>query len=143
MLTNLKQGTHCTGKTGEMEKKILPGKTQGIWKFCQNTGKTQGIWFAQVVNSLILKVKDILKLAVKFSKQNLSLISLPSHFFLCNSHKSRQFEQGKFAVGQRKNRENTGNLKMQIEWVPCKERGLLGGISCHIRSLSCMLQGHT
>ena len=28
-------------------------ETQGIRKFCQNTGKTQGIWFAQVVNSPI------------------------------------------------------------------------------------------
>ena len=27
--------------------------------------------------------------------------------------------QGKFAVGQGKNRENTGNLKIQFEWVPC------------------------
>ena len=33
------QGTYCTGKTGKMAKKIsLSGKTQGIWKFCQNTG---------------------------------------------------------------------------------------------------------
>ena len=37
----------------------LSGKTQVIWKFCQNPGKTKGIWFAQVVNSLILNVKDI------------------------------------------------------------------------------------
>ena len=68
------QGTHCTGKTGKMAKtKSLSGKTQGIWKFCQNTGKTQGIWFAQVVNSLILKVKDILKFAVKITKIFLKL----------------------------------------------------------------------
>ena len=40
-------------------KNSVSGKTLGIWKFCQNTGKTQGIWFAQVVNSLTLKVKDI------------------------------------------------------------------------------------
>ena len=33
----------------------LSRKTQGIWKFCQNTGT----WSAQVVQSLILKVKDI------------------------------------------------------------------------------------
>ena len=31
------------------------------------SGKTQGIWFAQVVNSLILKVKDISILAAKIS----------------------------------------------------------------------------
>ena len=45
----------------------LSGKTQGIWKICQNTGKTQGIWFAQVVNNLILKVKDVSIFAVKIS----------------------------------------------------------------------------
>ena len=49
------------------QKKSLAGKTQGIWKLCQNTGKTQQIWFAQFVNSLVLKVKDILKFAVKIS----------------------------------------------------------------------------
>ena len=41
------QDTNGTGKTGEMAPKdSLLGKTQGIWKFCQNTGnfvKTQGI----------------------------------------------------------------------------------------------------
>ena len=78
-------GTHSTGKTGKMAK------------------KTQGIWFAQVVNSVILKVKEVR-----------SLISLPSQFCVCNSHKSRKLAQGKFAVGQ----GNTGNLKMQFEWVP-------------------------
>ena len=41
----------------ENREKSLSGKTQGIWKCCQNTGKTQGIWFAQVVNSLILTLK--------------------------------------------------------------------------------------
>ena len=34
-----------------------------------DAGYPQGIWFAQVVNSLILKVKDILKFAAKFSKK--------------------------------------------------------------------------
>ena len=48
------------------QKKSLSGKTQGIWKFCQNTGKTQGILFAQLVNFLILKVKDIAIFAAKF-----------------------------------------------------------------------------
>ena len=49
------------------KKKSLSGKTQGIWKFCQNTGKTQGILFAQVVNSLILKVYDIAIFAAEIS----------------------------------------------------------------------------
>ena len=53
------------------QKNSLSGKTQGIWKVCQNTGKTQEIWFAQVVNSLILKVKDISIFAVKILKKKL------------------------------------------------------------------------
>ena len=43
-------------------------KTQGKTReFCQNIGKTQGILLAQVVNALILKVKDITKFAEKKS----------------------------------------------------------------------------
>ena len=45
----------------------LSGKTQGIWKCCQNTGKAQGIWFAQDLNSLILKVKVIAIFAANIS----------------------------------------------------------------------------
>ena len=41
--------------------------------FCQNTGKTQEIWFTQVVNSLILKVKDNSIFAAKISKFLLKL----------------------------------------------------------------------
>ena len=36
-------------------------------EFCQNTGETQGILLAQVVNVLILKVKDIAIVAAKKS----------------------------------------------------------------------------
>ena len=53
------------------KKRSLSGKTQGIWKFGQNTGKTQGIWLAQVVNSLILKAKDISKFAAKFAAKKM------------------------------------------------------------------------
>ena len=67
---NFKQGTHCTGKTGIMAKKIPvrvnTGNLETLPKHRGNTGKTQGIWFAQVVNSLILKVNDISKFAAKF-----------------------------------------------------------------------------
>ena len=64
---SLVQGTHCTGKTEKMAKKIPVRETQGNWKFCQNTGKTQGISFAQVVNSLMPKVKNIAIFAAKIS----------------------------------------------------------------------------
>ena len=43
---------------------------------------------------------------------------MPSQFCVCNSHKSRKLTQGKFVVGQGKNRKNTGNMKMKFEWVP-------------------------
>ena len=51
------------GKQEKWPKKSLSGKHR---KF-GNSAKTQGIWFAEVVNSQILKVKDISILAVKIS----------------------------------------------------------------------------
>ena len=59
------QGTHRTGKTGKMAKRI---PCQGKHRDFGNFAKTQGIWFAQVVNSLILKVKDITEFAAEISK---------------------------------------------------------------------------
>ena len=44
------------------------GRHREFGKFAK-TRKTQGIWFAQVVNSLILKVKDISFFAAKQSKK--------------------------------------------------------------------------
>ena len=71
-----------------------------------NFAKTQGIWFAQVVNSLILKVKDISIFAAKLPNlKKTNWISLPSQFCVCYSHKSCKLAQGKFAVGQGKHRE--------------------------------------
>ena len=93
---------------------------QGKHREFGNFAKIQGIWFAvKVVNSLILKVKDISIFAAKISNFFLNWISLLSQGCVCNSHKSRKLAQAKFAVGQGKIRENTGNLKMQFEWVPC------------------------
>ena len=99
----------CQGKHREFGNFV---KRQGILskyrEFCQNTGKTQGILLAQVVNALILKVKDIAIFAAKkinfFSR---SWIGLPSQFCVCNtnSHKLCKLAQGKFAVGQGKHRE--------------------------------------
>ena len=48
-------------------------------------------------------------------------MGLSSQFCVCNSHKLWKLAQGKFAGGQEKQRENTGNLKIQFEWVPCLE----------------------
>ena len=44
---------------------------------------------------------------------------MPRQFCVCNSHKSCTLAHRKFAVGHGINREKTGNLKMQFEWVPC------------------------
>ena len=52
------QGSHCTGKTGKMAKR---SPCQGKHREFGNLVKTQGkqvIWFAQLGNSLILKVKQ-------------------------------------------------------------------------------------
>ena len=51
------------GKTGKMAQK---NPCQGKHREFRNFTKTQGIWFVPVVNSLILKVKDILNLPRKF-----------------------------------------------------------------------------
>ena len=60
----LAQGTHGTGKTGKVAKK---NPCQGKHREFGNFAKTQGIWFAQVVNSLMTKVKDIAIFAGKIS----------------------------------------------------------------------------
>ena len=104
------QGPHCTGKTGKMApKNPCQGKHREFGKFAQ----TEGVWFAQAVNSLILKVKDISICAAQISYFFFNWIRLASQFCVCNNQK-----QAKVVVRQGKNRENTGNLKMQFEWVP-------------------------
>ena len=53
----------CQGKHREFGNVV---KTQGKNReFCLNTGRTQGILLVQVVNTLILKVKDIAIFAAK------------------------------------------------------------------------------
>ena len=51
------------GKQGKWPKKFPARKHREFGNFA----KTRGIWFAQVVNSLILKVKDISIFAAKIS----------------------------------------------------------------------------
>ena len=117
-----KQGTHCTGKTGKMVKRnSLSGKTQGIWKFCQNTGYLF-CSSCKFPDSKGKRYSDIC--SENFQILFLSWISLPSKFCVCNSHKSRILAQGKLAVGQGGgNWENTGNLKRQCVWVPWYKQG--------------------
>ena len=65
--------------------KSLSGKPREFGNFA----KTQGILFAQVVNYLILKVKDICCKNFLFSFR--ISICAPSQFCVCNGHKSRKF----------------------------------------------------
>ena len=69
------QGTHGTGKTGKMK---IP--SQGKHREFENFAKIQGILFVQVVDSLILKVRDIVIFAVKITIFSFSWIDLPSNF---------------------------------------------------------------
>ena len=99
-----------------MTKKIL---CQGKHREFGNFAKTQGIWFAQVVNSLILTVKDIAIFAAK--------ISIFLYFFSEGGY-VRQVSfvyviVTNYVNWRRENvglgRENTVNLKIHFEWVPC------------------------
>ena len=101
--------------------KIIP--CQGKHRESGHFAKTQGIWFVQFVNFLILNVKDISIFAAKwFPKISIFFfliwISLPRQLYVCNSHKGRKLAWGRFLFGQGKT-ENTANLKMKFEWVPC------------------------
>ena len=95
----IQQGTHSTRTTGKMANKIL---CQGKHREFGNVVKTQGIWFAQVVNFLILKVKDISVFSVKISIFGGG--SCISQFCVCISYKSCKLAPGKY-VGQGKYRE--------------------------------------
>ena len=76
------------GKQGKWQKKI-PVR--------ENTGNLE-ILLAQVVNSLILKVKDIAIFAANISIFSRSWIDLPSQFCISNSHKLYKLTQEKFVV---------------------------------------------
>ena len=60
--TRRRQGPHGTGTTGKMAKELYTGNL-GIFPKVENTGNL----VAQVVNSLILKVRDIAIFAAKIS----------------------------------------------------------------------------
>ena len=80
-----------------------------------NLTKTRGVIFAQVVNYLKPKVKDIAILLRKFPFFSRSWIGLPIQFYVCtivtnygNWHRENL----------RLDRVNAGNLKIQFAWVP-------------------------
>ena len=78
---------------------------EGIWKFT----KTQNIWFAQVVNSRILKIKDISIFAVKISPKKFEaglVIQVSFVYVIVTNHVN--WDRNNLLS----DRENTGNLKM-------------------------------
>ena len=56
-------------ENGKWPKRISVRENPGNLEICAKTQGKQGILFAQVVNSPILKVKDISKFASEISKQ--------------------------------------------------------------------------
>ena len=84
------QGPHCTGKT-------VRGNT-GNLEILPNTWKIQGDLFAQVVDSVLLKIQDITIFAAYFSNHLKSV----SHMKLS---KISSIGTGKISRQQRKNRE--------------------------------------
>ena len=75
---------------------ILSRKTQGIWKFPQNTGNL-------VCSSCKFpdsKSKRYFNIANTIPNSFGSWLSLPSQFCVCYSHESCKLAQGKFVVRQ-------------------------------------------
>ena len=105
---------------------IKSGKTQGIWKFCQNTGNLvcSRCKFPDSKGNRYFKICRNFFLFFSF----FSLISLLSQYCVCNSHVNWHREnhvnwhRENHVNWHRENllsdRENTGNLKIQFEWVP-------------------------
>ena len=75
---------------------------QGKHREFGNFAKTQG---NHREFGLLKLLKDISIFAAKIFFFFRSLISLPSHFCVCNNHKSHKLAQGKFAVRQGKHGE--------------------------------------
>ena len=78
-------------------------------EFCLNTGKTQGILLAQVINDLILKVRDIAIVAAKKSIffPKAGYVSQVSSVYVILTNDVNWHREN-----LRSNRENTGNLKI-------------------------------
>ena len=111
------QGTHYTGKTRKMAKKV---PCQGKHREFGNVAKTQGKHreFGFCSGCKFPDFKNILKFAAKISK-NLLKLDTPAKSVLCMySHKSCKLLQEKFAAGQGKNRENTGICLCNLSGYP-------------------------
>ena len=87
------------------EKKSLSGKTQGIWKFCQNTGN----FAVQVANSMILKIQNIAILLRNYKKNSFETECVCEVSF-AQEIVANYIGMGKILVGQGK------YLKIEFQW---------------------------
>ena len=100
------QGTHGTGKTGKMVKKIpCQGKHREFGNFAKTRGNTGNFFYSscKFPNSNGKGYCNICPEKFHFFPR--SWMSLQVSFFVCNSNKLCKLAQGKFAVGQGKHRE--------------------------------------
>ena len=81
-------------------KSTLSRKTQGIWKFCQNTEKTQGIVCVQVMNSPILNNRGILIFTTNFSKFSLKINVLAKSVLHMKQWQITEIGTLRYAVGE-------------------------------------------
>ena len=81
ILLSIVQGTHCTGKTGKMPPKY---PCHGKHREFRNFAKTQEILYAQLVNSLILKVKNIAIIAKMILMVFFNKLDTSAKSVLCN-----------------------------------------------------------
>ena len=91
---------------------------QGKHREFGNFALTQGILFPQVVNCMILTVKDIAIFAARISKKKKKIAKLERSaksvflYVIVSNYVNWHRENLQL------DRENTGNLKIQFEWVP-------------------------
>ena len=101
-------------KQGKWPKRFPVRENTGSLEFLSK----QGIWFAQVVNSLVLKVKDISIFAAKIP-QILFLFGYVCQvsfaYVVVINHENWHRENLR---SDREKQGKHGNLKMQFEWVP-------------------------
>ena len=81
-------------------------------EFCLNTGKTQGILLAQVVNSKTKGYCDSCCKKIHFFPEAGKVCQVSSVYVILTNYLNCHRED------LRSDRENTGNLKIQFEWVP-------------------------
>ena len=95
---------------------------QGKHREFANFAKTQGIWSAQVVNSLILKVKEISKFATKISKSFLKLDKSAKLVLCIHVIVTNHINWHMANLPLDKEKQGTHREFKRFEWVPCNRK---------------------